>query len=480
MSLVYRILYAAHASGTHHKLALRSLAALGGPDAERWRALMLSHAGRYLDGAKAPDKTFKDFQNHVLHVGDGDWGGAPAAARRWYEQAVAALQERAWGEAAYALGVLSHYYTDPLMPFHTDSSDAETKLHRAVEWSIAQSAEDLFSFARPVKVLMGGGDDWLELMVRDGALASHAHYQTLIDHYEFDAGVDDPASGLDDVARAALAPLLAHGVHGFARVMRRAFDASEMAPPSVSLSVATVIAALKIPVKWVQRKLADAADQAEVARIHEELARTGKLEAALPAEQRVVRERVAAHRRRREKEAEILRERVASRPPTAAGEDKRAGRKGPRLRREDPVEDAPSIGPKTAERLEAVDIRTVGDLLEAEPARLAEALGDTRLTEQEIGRWRSQALLLTQLADLKPAHAVMLVAAGYRDPARISRADSARLAEELARIAETSEIQRATWKATPPDEPRVAAIIASARALIGEETPASEPVLADA
>ena len=57
-----------------------------------------------------PDAKFKDFKNHVLHVAEGEWGGAADKATEWYANAVDHLRKRQWSKAAYALGVLSHYY----------------------------------------------------------------------------------------------------------------------------------------------------------------------------------------------------------------------------------------------------------------------------------------------------------------------------------------------------------------------------------
>ena len=41
MNLLFRIVYAAHANGTHHKLALDALSIVQGPDAKRWQNLFL-------------------------------------------------------------------------------------------------------------------------------------------------------------------------------------------------------------------------------------------------------------------------------------------------------------------------------------------------------------------------------------------------------------------------------------------------------
>ena len=124
MTLLYRILYVAHAKGTHHKLALRALEEVtAGPDEDTavdWRRVFLANARDLMEGSKDPDKIFKDFQNHVLHPAKGpderDWGGAPQAAADWYRNLVEALGRECWPDAAYAAGVLSHYYTDPWMP----------------------------------------------------------------------------------------------------------------------------------------------------------------------------------------------------------------------------------------------------------------------------------------------------------------------------------------------------------------------------
>ena len=113
----------------------RLIVALDVPDAESWRRLFLKHAETYMLGAKARDDVFKDFKNHVLHPRDGFWGGAPATARAWYGKTVAALKASDWDGAVYAAGVLSHYVTDPVQPFHTGQSEAENSIHRAFEWS---------------------------------------------------------------------------------------------------------------------------------------------------------------------------------------------------------------------------------------------------------------------------------------------------------------------------------------------------------
>jgi hypothetical protein len=116
MSLFYRLVMNSVCRSNHHRLAIAALTHLKGKDAETWRDLLLHHHQHYLEGAKAPDDVFKDFKNHVLHPRDGDWGGAPVAAREWYRRAVRALAQKDWKHAAYCAGVMSHYVVAPHRP----------------------------------------------------------------------------------------------------------------------------------------------------------------------------------------------------------------------------------------------------------------------------------------------------------------------------------------------------------------------------
>ncbi|MDH4982666.1 DUF4332 domain-containing protein [Hyphomicrobium sp. D-2] len=296
MSLLYRIVYAAHANGTHHKLALDALPQLRAPNADRWQNLFLKHAAKFLEGSKAPDNTFKDFKNHVLHVRDKYWGGAPEKAAEWYGKLIAGLRAEQWEQAVYSAGVLSHYYTDPIHPFHTGQTEAENVIHRACEWSINRSYDDLAKLGRqrsaalPVEVPVPEGPNWLKEMVCNGADLSNKQYERLIGHYDIHRGSADPRAGLDSVAQKLVGDLIVYAAAGFARILDRAFAESGATPPDVSLTAETFVATLQIPAKWVQKKLADAADRAAVLAMYDELQTTGRVEATLPEDDRIVRD----------------------------------------------------------------------------------------------------------------------------------------------------------------------------------------------
>ena len=294
MSLLYRVIYAAHANGSHHKLALDALLRLTRADAEAWTRVFLKHAKLYMDGSKAPDNEFKDFKNHVLHVEDGYWGGAPEACERWYANLVTALKEQNWSEAVWCAGVLSHYVVDPIHPFHTGQTEAENNVHRAVEWSINRGYDDL---KREGEIAMRGellaapsGPNWLRDHVCRGAEVSHRYYGTLIAHYDINVGVVDPPAGLDSVARAAVGELIVYAADSFARVLERAIDEADVTPPDVSLALDTLLATLAMPKKWIAKRLANAEDRRIVEAMYDELMATGRVEQNLPEDDRMVRD----------------------------------------------------------------------------------------------------------------------------------------------------------------------------------------------
>jgi hypothetical protein len=294
MGLTTRIIYAAHARGTHHKLALDSLAHLEGPRADGWRRLFLANAAGYTTGAKAPDDEFKDFQNHVLHVRDGYWGGAADKVENWYGHLVTELKGARWKEAVWAAGVLSHYFTDPIHPFHTAQSEAENSIHRAAEWSISKSYDALraegaaaFAHVRP-KPWTGAG--WLRAFVIAGAETGNKQYEKLIAHYDINSGVVVPEEGLDAVGRRVVAELIVYATHGFAALLDRAFEEAAVEPPETSLVLPVLAALANIPRNKLKALAENAAEQRLVESMYDELKATGKVEKTLPEDERVLRD----------------------------------------------------------------------------------------------------------------------------------------------------------------------------------------------
>ena len=540
MNFLFRVIYAAHANGTHHKLALDALRELSCEDAPAWRAVFLRDVELYLQGSKAPDKEFKDFKNHVLHVREGFWGGAPEKVENWYAKAVRALKEGNFSEAVWCAGVLSHYYTDPIHPFHTAQSEAESNIHRAVEWSISKSYETLRTrgkeLARP-DIILGSGETWLRDLVIAGAEYANEDYERLIAHYNFDLGVVDPPAGLDATAQDLVGRLLVYASSGLAGILDRAIIEAEVAPPRVDLALPTVLATLKIPVKWVTRKMSDAAEARAVERMYDELQETGRVEQTLSDDDRTIRRLHANEvgepdqaRRQREREARRSERRVphgavalpsvasmdaasdmprkpslrrqgptAVTPPSdgSAGRANRTDlvtgtavpvtvlRAGDRntpsrraeqrttatatpssqrcyLNETDEIEAAPSIGPKTAARLNGAGVFTVTDLLKSNPDELADRVNARHIRPAVIVDWQDQARLVMEVPGLRGTHAQLFVGAGLRTIEDIALADPSDVMAAMLKFAATREGQRLLGSGSAPDLERVTNWIRSA------------------
>jgi predicted flap endonuclease-1-like 5' DNA nuclease len=122
----------------------------------------------------------------------------------------------------------------------------------------------------------------------------------------------------------------------------------------------------------------------------------------------------------------------------------------PRLTVDAPVEDAPSIGAKTASRLSAVGIRTIKDLLEVSPDGAAAQIKVKHINASLIRDWQSQAELACTIPNLTSAGAQLLVAAGVRDADDLAGADADTLFAMIEEYAATSEGQRILREGVPP------------------------------
>ena len=297
MSLLERVVRAHRCRSTHHYIALDALSLIGGDAGEAWKSVFLVHHEHLLEGAKAPDTTFKDFKNHVCHVNEGQWGGARDKATEWYARAVELLRAKKWSKAAYALGVLSHYYADPIQPFHTGQTEEEGVIHRAVEWSIAKSRDvidEMIEASGYPSVHVPGGPGFVADMVLEGATLSNTYYNTFIDHYDIDRGVSHPPAGLDDMMREGIAELVAYATAGFAALITQAVEEAAVAPPKVHLTLQGYIETLDIPLRWITAKLADVSDRAQVERMYKEYQKTGKVVKNLPEDDEIIRKKHAA------------------------------------------------------------------------------------------------------------------------------------------------------------------------------------------
>jgi hypothetical protein len=511
MSAVYDAVFKTRARSTHHKIALDALRHLRGSDAQKQRDLLLLHHEAYFEGAKAPDTVFKDFTNHVLHVGENEWGGAIKAAHEWYAKTVAALAARKWKDAAYAAGVTSHYFADPHQPFHTGQTEEEGAIHRALEWSIFKSYEACQSI---IEDDLGGypeveptaGEDWLAQLIRAGAAEAHASYHVLIDHYDLEAGRKDPPAGLDQEIRDRVAALIGLAVVGFARVLERAFADAATGVPSVSLTIKRVVVALDAPFQRQAARDDDRQTRKAVHKTWRELRKTGKVIRNLQADDRAVRARHAEEvlgvplkeldarplRRLGERHGDGAPPRPTSARPRTGVYNKPYVRQAafapedvpmePTLRREtqaariaasrarltldSSVEDAPSIGPKTAGRFARIGVKTVGQLLAVNPKSAAAQLKVRHITPTLIEEWKAQAELVRRAPGLAGHDAQILTAVGVRDVATLASMNAKALEKLVRPFAASPDGARVLRSAEPPDLEEIKGWIAAAKAAL--------------
>jgi hypothetical protein len=526
MGLLYNLVFAGKATSTHHKLALDALRHLQHHDAAEWQNVFLAEVDQYLKGSTAPDDEFKDFRNHVLHVRENFWGGAIGKAQEWYGKTVEALRGRQWPGAVYNAGVLSHYFTDPFQPFHTGQSEREMIVHRAAEWTIAKSYEELQALLTKElggypEVDVPSGDDWLAQLIRRGATAANAHYDLLIDHYNLDLGTKNPLLGYDKEARLAIAGLIGQAAVGFARVLDRAIVEAGVFVPHVVVGIQAMFESMQIPMRAVTKRMVDARERAVVEAMYAEYKQTGKVLKTLPEDDKAIRalhaEEVlkaplvqldqqksgpigakfsgpAPAPTKSDKPAPVkAAPSEAAKPVPAKRDDLNAPKLSPfvkemkaeaaspakpagppakvssppaeekNLTPASPLVDAPSIGPKTPERFVPLGIRTVGEFLAASPEDMAESLGVSHITAEVLEEWQDQAQLVIDVPRLLDREAQILVAIGIRTADDLARSNARDLLELVQEFCDSPEGKRVLRDGNSPDLAAVSQWVVAAK-----------------
>jgi Domain of unknown function (DUF4332)/Zinc dependent phospholipase C len=509
MALFYRLLTNSISRNAHQRLAVEALMLLKGEAAGTWRNLFLHHHKAYLKGAVAPDEVFKDFKNHVLHVREGDWGGAPMAAREWYRRAVRALKDKDWRHAVYCAGVMSHYVVDPLQPLHTGQTEEENVIHRAVEWSCWKSHAHLNAILErdlggPPGVVSVPGDDWLEQMIRAGAREANQHYDTVVDHFDFAAAAKKPEAGLDQELKDRIAKQMGYTRVLLAHVLNRAFAEAAVAPPKASLGIATFKATATMPLRSVVKVLRDVRDYARIRAMHDEFRTTGKLRDTLNEDDKTVRALHATEvlkkplstldalwpreigtkhgtgtparstKKVKPPRAEKPKPQPKATPPATKGRQAPPPAKGSvksaratagrgQLDTDAPVEIALAIDAKSASRLAAIGVTTVKDLLSVSPDGAAAQIKFRHINAHVIRDWQAQAELACSVPGLDSMATQLLVAVSVRDADDLANADADMVVNMIEEFCESPDGRRVARDAEPPTRDQVEKWIAAAK-----------------
>jgi hypothetical protein len=130
----------------------------------------------------------------------------------------------------------------------------------------------------------------------------------------------------------------------------------------------------------------------------------------------------------------------------------------------EPLEAAPSIGPKMAERFAPLGIKTVADFLAADPAKMASRLADRRISDVMIEEWQCQARLVMEIAGLRGTHAQLLTGAGDRTTPAIAAADPGKLSNDVLQFGASPDGRRVLREGVPPEVEKIKAWVNLARA----------------
>lgn len=133
------------------------------------------------------------------------------------------------------------------------------------------------------------------------------------------------------------------------------------------------------------------------------------------------------------------------------------------LQRNSPVVDAPAIGPRMAERLAKVGVRTVDDLLKAQPAKLASQLKVREVDEATVQSWQRQAELVCRVPLLRGHDAQLLVAAGVTRPEQLAECQPEALLQQLQPILGSPAGKRILRGGAEPDLAEVSGWIQNAQ-----------------
>ncbi len=162
-------------------------------------------------------------------------------------------------------------------------------------------------------------------------------------------------------------------------------------------------------------------------------------------------ERRARRQARRKRQVSRLRTEVVEATDEDSVPVERTGGMRFFLSRTSEIEKAPSIGPRTAEMMEAIGVRTVEDFLSMQPERLAEKLSHRRITSSVITQWQAQSRMMCQIPELRGHDAQILVACHVTTPEALAAQKPAELYAVVEPFSRTKEGERIIRSGRKPD-----------------------------
>ena len=494
----------AHCRSTHHYFAVDALPLVQTASGRRLVEVLLRFHERYLTGATDPDIRFRDFQNHVIHVKNGYWGGAPRMAHKWYDRMQRYLRTDRFSDAAHAAGVLSHYFTDPFQPLHTEPSEREKVLHRPIEWSIHQSYQEIFDCWQnsdmEIVFQLSDKTGWLGESMLHASRFANRKCTELLEEFDLLRAVDNPTAGLNAGVKGSLAELFGLAITGWGRVLERAAAEAEATResliPSQAGTLAMVSAMVRIPAKCWQRYVEGTEEQWQIALMLKEYANHGDVNRHLSAEVDIVHRVVDIYQAEQlwQQSRSGAGTRVSVQQPVVSTKavndnpkDTNATERslpmticvaesdavstsafqldsGVLLSEADLLSQSLCINSHASSRLATVGVHTVGDLLRCSAYELSAQLSTDWITPETISQWQMEVSLMVHMPGIGKRAVQLLVAAGYMTATAISKTPPKLLYQEISAVASTSTGRSFLQGALGPGPAEVAAWFAIASA----------------
>jgi len=120
-----------------------------------------------------------------------------------------------------------------------------------------------------------------------------------------------------------------------------------------------------------------------------------------------------------------------------------------------PIVDAPSIGPRMAERLAPFNLSTVGDLIAVDAENLATRLANRGVSAEVVQQWQYQALLVCRIPNLRGHDAQLIVGCGLKTAEQLAASDAVELYHKVIRFASSKEGVRILRGSNVPDQAEV-------------------------
>ena len=112
---------------------------------------------------------------------------------------------------------------------------------------------------------------------------------------------------------------------------------------------------------------------------------------------------------------------------------------------------APSIGPKTADRLAKIGILTDQDLMDADPLEASKKMSARFITAKTVQDWQDQAMLAHEIPQLRSHDTQILVGGGIRNATELAALQPEEVLADVQPFVESSQGSRVVKPGSEPD-----------------------------